>query len=214
MGFSSGNYSNSNNYRKPRAVSELRFNLPSSEVLFSGSSGSSNGNKDGGAGGGNRSNRLSTTDGGATIRSAATGTTSTSPPRTRDQIHDQFHKILRKVGGDKNHPASTADEDSYWERFGLPAGGWSEDRLDLSLGREKAGGGNRGSRAKMGKLIIADDGLKMLDLVVAANVGVWWTTWERTFGEELLLHQQQQQELLQTQQFQQLQEQLQQEASP
>ncbi|KAL1836414.1 hypothetical protein VTJ49DRAFT_5164 [Mycothermus thermophilus] len=47
------------------------------------------------------------------------------------------------------------------------------------LGRELAGGGTRGRRAKLGKLIIHDEGLKMLDLVVAANVGVWWTTWGR-----------------------------------
>ncbi|ESZ95446.1 hypothetical protein SBOR_4187 [Sclerotinia borealis F-4128] len=51
------------------------------------------------------------------------------------------------------------------------------DRLDLSIGQEKAGGGNRGKRAKLGKLIIHDEGLKMLDLIVAANVGVWWTVW-------------------------------------
>ncbi|KAK4096283.1 hypothetical protein N658DRAFT_490088 [Parathielavia hyrcaniae] len=51
--------------------------------------------------------------------------------------------------------------------------------MDLSLGKENAGGGNRGKRAKLGKLIIHDEGLKMLDLVVAANVGVWWTTWGR-----------------------------------
>jgi hypothetical protein len=51
-------------------------------------------------------------------------------------------------------------------------------RLDLSMGREKAGGGNRGKRAKLGKLIIHDEGLKMLDLVVAANMCVWWSVWE------------------------------------
>jgi hypothetical protein len=53
--------------------------------------------------------------------------------------------------------------------------------LGLSLGRERAGGGNRGARAKLGKLIIHDEGLKMLDLVVAANVGVWWVAWEKAF---------------------------------
>ncbi|GAB1316833.1 Oxidoreductase-like protein (Fragment) [Madurella fahalii] len=53
--------------------------------------------------------------------------------------------------------------------------------MDLSLGKENAGGGNRGNRAKLGKLIIHDEGLKMLDLVVAANIGVWWNTWGRTF---------------------------------
>ncbi len=54
-----------------------------------------------------------------------------------------------------------------------------DDVLDLSLGREKAGGGIRGKRAKLGKLIVHDEGLKMLDLIVAANMGVWWTVWER-----------------------------------
>lgn len=53
-----------------------------------------------------------------------------------------------------------------------------DDRLDLSIGREKAGGGNRGKRAKLGKLIIHDEGLKMLDLVVGANMGIWWSVWE------------------------------------
>lgn len=53
--------------------------------------------------------------------------------------------------------------------------------FDLSLGRENAGGGSRGTRVKMGKLIIYHDGLKMLDLVVAANMGVWWKSWEKNF---------------------------------
>ena len=57
-----------------------------------------------------------------------------------------------------------------------------EDRLDLSIGQEKAGGGNRGKRAKLGKLIILDEGLKMLDLIVAANMGVWWSVWESKSG--------------------------------
>lgn len=49
-----------------------------------------------------------------------------------------------------------------------------EDRLDLSLARERAGGGMRGKSAKLGKLIIEDEGIKMLDLVVAACMAVWW----------------------------------------
>jgi hypothetical protein len=49
-----------------------------------------------------------------------------------------------------------------------------EDRLDLSLARELAGGGMRGKSAKLGKLIIEDEGIKMLDLVVAACMAVWW----------------------------------------
>ncbi|CAP97678.1 Pc22g03900 [Penicillium rubens Wisconsin 54-1255] len=49
-----------------------------------------------------------------------------------------------------------------------------EDRLDLSLARENAGGGLRGKSAKLGKLVIEDEGIKMLDLVVAACMAVWW----------------------------------------
>lgn len=40
-------------------------------------------------------------------------------------------------------------------------------------------------RAKMGKLVIYDGGQKMMDLTVAANVGIWWSSYERTFwGKE------------------------------
>lgn len=54
--------------------------------------------------------------------------------------------------------------------------------LDLSLGQEHAGGGLGGKRAKLGKLIIEDEGQKMLDLVVAANIGLWWRAYEKAFG--------------------------------
>lgn len=53
--------------------------------------------------------------------------------------------------------------------------------FDVNIGGERAGGGNRGKRAKLGKLIIYHDGLKMLDLLVAANIGVWWGTWEKSY---------------------------------
>jgi hypothetical protein len=76
------------------------------------------------------------------------------------------------------HRSRSSDEDSDEEN------GFGNDDNDipmgLRLGKEDAGGGSRGKRAKLGKLIIHDEGLKMLDLVVAANVGVWWTTWGRT----------------------------------
>lgn len=54
------------------------------------------------------------------------------------------------------------------------AGTVDEDRLDLSLAKERAGGGWSGKSAKLGKLIIEDEGIKMMDLVVAACMGVWW----------------------------------------
>ena len=55
-----------------------------------------------------------------------------------------------------------------------------EDRMDLSLGQEHAGGGFGGKQAKLGKLIIENEGLKMLDLVVAANIALWWKVYEKT----------------------------------
>ncbi|MCJ1446063.1 MAG: hypothetical protein MMC23_006568 [Stictis urceolatum] len=50
-----------------------------------------------------------------------------------------------------------------------------EERMDLSLGQERAGGGFGGKKAKLGKLIVEGEGLLMLDLVVAANMGFWWS---------------------------------------
>ena len=54
-----------------------------------------------------------------------------------------------------------------------------EDRLDLALGQEHAGGGFGGKQAKLGKLIISNEGLLMLDLVVAANMALWWRVYEK-----------------------------------
>lgn len=50
-----------------------------------------------------------------------------------------------------------------------------EPELDLSLGQERAGGGFSGNKAKLGKLVIyGGQGLAMLDLLVSANMGVWF----------------------------------------
>lgn len=49
-----------------------------------------------------------------------------------------------------------------------------DSRLSLKLGREKAGGGFKGDSAKLGKLILEDEGLKMGDLVVASCMGIFW----------------------------------------
>ena len=54
-----------------------------------------------------------------------------------------------------------------------------EERLDLSLGQEHAGGGFGGKQAKLGKVIIENEGLQMLDLIVAANMALWWRVYER-----------------------------------
>jgi hypothetical protein len=72
-------------------------------------------------------------------------------------------------GYDDDYDDDDDDNDGYSD---------NEPRLDLSIGQENAGGGNRGKRVKLGKLIIYDEGFKMLDLIVAANMGVWWSVWE------------------------------------
>ncbi|KAK1711938.1 uncharacterized protein BDZ83DRAFT_590413 [Colletotrichum acutatum] len=103
------------------SVSELRFNLPSTEIF--------------------------------------------KQEGKREQLSGHFSRLLN-VG---NRNGEYSDEDEPPSPF------------DLKLGKERAGGGNRGKRAKLGKLIIYPEGLKMLDLVVAANMGVWWGAWEKTF---------------------------------
>ncbi|RCI12696.1 hypothetical protein L249_0664 [Ophiocordyceps polyrhachis-furcata BCC 54312] len=104
---------------KPGAatVSELRFNLPASEVLGEHAKGA------------------------------------------KEQWRGSFGKLLR--------PPTSNDE--------------AVTPFELNVGKERAGGGNRGTRVKLGKLIVHHEGLKMLDLVVAANLGVWWESWEKMF---------------------------------
>lgn len=55
-----------------------------------------------------------------------------------------------------------------------------EDRLDLSLGQERAGGGFGGKQTKLGKLIIENEGLQMLDLIISANMALWWKVYEKS----------------------------------
>ncbi|KAF5023177.1 hypothetical protein F66182_4758 [Fusarium sp. NRRL 66182] len=82
----------------------------------------------------------------------------------KSQIQGHFNKLLRRDERSEGY-----DDDGMVSPF------------DINLGREKAGGGNRGKRAKLGKLIIYPDGLKMLDLLVSANMGLWWQAWEKSF---------------------------------
>lgn len=61
-----------------------------------------------------------------------------------------------------------------------PEPGDIHDHFDLSLGQEHAGGGFGGKQAKLGKLIIEPEGLKMLDLLIAANMALWWKVYEKS----------------------------------
>ncbi|KAF5549910.1 oxidoreductase [Fusarium mexicanum] len=82
----------------------------------------------------------------------------------KTQLQGHFNKLLRR-----DERGDSYDNDGMVSPF------------DINLGKEKAGGGNRGKRAKLGKLIIYPDGLKMLDLLVSANMGLWWQAWEKSF---------------------------------
>ena len=70
--------------------------------------------------------------------------------------------------GSTDLPPGESDDEAEEDNVG-------DGRLDLTLGRERAGGGLRGRTAKLGKLVITGKGAAMLDLVVAANMGVWWS---------------------------------------
>lgn len=109
-------------------VSELRFNLPSTDIFNS------------------KEDR----------------------ERAAEELKQGLSRLLVRSPGGHEYDSKDEDED--------------EPIFDFSgLGREKAGGGNRGKRAKLGKLLVHDEGLKMLDLVVASNMGIWWQAWERSF---------------------------------
>jgi hypothetical protein len=72
------------------------------------------------------------------------------------------------------------EDDEFGDGHSAPSIMLTDDgRIDLSLGQERAGGGFGGKQAKLGKLVIMPSGVKMLDLLVAANVGLWWRAWER-----------------------------------
>lgn len=113
------------------ALSELRFNLPSTDLYGP-----------------------SDQDGGASAES---------------KLRGHFAKLMHASSGRD----ADNDHDDEYDGFVSP--------FDLNIGGERAGGGKRGNRAKLGKLVIFHDGLKMLDLLVAANIGVWWGAWERSF---------------------------------
>ena len=115
----------------PVTLSELRFNLPSSQALRSNSRVPQMVQQD--------SSRLS--------------------------LISSKHR--RSWEGSQTRPASVPDEEH-------------EARMDLSLGQEHAGGGFGGKQAKLGKLVIEPEGCQMLDLLVAANIAVWWKIYDRS----------------------------------
>jgi len=90
------------------------------------------------------------------------------PPRT--QLSTDSSRSSKRSSIFSHHRAKSAFEiqscSSYGSKIEL------EERMDLSLAKERAGGGFGGKHAKLGKLIVEHEGLKMLDLVVAANIAL------------------------------------------
>lgn len=99
-------------------------------------------------------------------------------------ITSNIQRVRQARPGSRSGPESPSGRSSFHVRThsdtssdeNTPLGA-DEDRLDLSLAREHAGGGVRGKSAKLAKLIVEDEGIKMLDLVVAACMGVWWRSY-------------------------------------
>lgn len=91
--------------------------------------------------------------------------------RWRRSLQHFGHKSLTQRSPQEQAPPTSTLDSSYSSADEADEHG----RVNLvDLGREKAGGGFKGKSAKLGKLIIQDEGLKMCDLVVAACMGVWW----------------------------------------
>ncbi|KAJ9611658.1 hypothetical protein H2200_004842 [Cladophialophora chaetospira] len=90
----------------------------------------------------------------------------------REQWRRSFQVLTHKA----RKQLSISESNGDWKspNYDSPSQSADEHRMSLDLGREKAGGGFTGQSAKLGKLIIHDEGLKMCDLVVAACMGVWW----------------------------------------
>jgi hypothetical protein len=170
-------------------VSELRFNLPSA-ALFSPSTRDSVSKK-----GGLNAPRLSASKFSNLRKKLSPNKTSPSiPPRPHPTSYAAMYpsddEEAPPLPPRSYHTTDSSDEEAppplparlhpYPYSVNAPHEETIDDdpHLDLSIGQERAGGGNRGKRAKLGKLVIHHEGFKMLDLVVAANIGVWWSVWE------------------------------------
>jgi hypothetical protein len=99
-----------------------------------------------------------------------------SEPRRKSP--GKYDKYGQKESKRKRLLAKFSDRDSSFDNEPASIDDIDE-RLDLSLGQELAGGGFAGKQAKLGKLIIEGEGLQMLDLLVAANMALWFRAYEK-----------------------------------
>jgi hypothetical protein len=98
------------------------------------------------------------------------------PPTPRGEEKSKRSSFFHRSRHSRNNSSVSVERDS------VEGARNSLDRLDLSLGQEFAGGGFGGKQAKLGKIIIEDEGFKMMDLLVAANLGLWWRAYEKANG--------------------------------
>ena len=154
-------FADSSSLSGPVTVSELRFNLPPASMAASAADKASK---------------------------RASAMASLGRPRGAPRFHSEFStSSTASAGAAPISPilANVAADDLQNGRDSFDfdiEGGLA--RLDLSLGQERAGGGFTGKQAKLGKLILWDEGLKMMDLLVAANVALWWRAYERVERRE------------------------------
>lgn len=150
-------------------VAELRFSLPWSALR------SRDGNVSAPAGG-KRPNTLTLLGEDAKLtlkKGMARIRKELHSPSSAPDLHTGVTSMAAKRTSISLSPADDDDSDSSIA---------SDRRLDLTLGRERAGGGRKGKNAKLGKLVLKDEGLKMADLTVAACMGVWWGVYWRKVG--------------------------------
>jgi hypothetical protein len=98
---------------------------------------------------------------------------SSVPPTPRGEESSKRSSFFHRGRHSRNNSSLSVNRDEIDEARN------SLDRLDLSLGQELAGGGFGGKQAKLGKIILEDEGLKMMDLLVAANLALWWRAYEK-----------------------------------
>lgn len=99
-----------------------------------------------------------------------------NPP---SRIHDDDDDSARRNPSQISHAPRNQSAHPDANDFSDSGSGSDDEPMDLSLGQERAGGGFGGKQAKLGKLIVEHEGLMMLDLLVAANVALWWRVYER-----------------------------------
>lgn len=92
------------------------------------------------------------------------------PPRPSQQSQ-RHHRMSRSFDASA---AQDEQDDSEEEQEQYNEQAPDAQPMDLSLGQERAGGGFAGNKAKLGKLVVEGDGMLMLDLVVMANMALWW----------------------------------------